>query len=393
MFPSILILGRQPALGLAELESLYGAQAIKPIGTNAVLVNVAPEDIAFSRLGGSIKLAKVLTELDFTDWSKTVDYLVQNVPKHLDYLPEGKLKFGVSTFNLPVGTQQINRATLSVKKAIKSAGRSVRVVPNTEPALNSAQVRHNQLTSDLGMELLLIKHGFKTILAQTVQEQDIDAYAARDQGRPWRDSKVGMLPPKLAQIILNIATATSTPTGTIVLDPFCGTGVVLQEALLAGFNAYGVDLEPRMSLDYATKNLEWLQNRVDLTKQTWRCELGDATSIQWQPFDVIACETYLGRPFSALPKPEVLKEVMQDVDTIHKKFLRNVADQTQTGFRMTIAVPAWKTPQGFLHLKSLDSLEEMGYTRLKFVHVSNEDLIYHRSDQVVARELITLIRK
>ncbi len=84
---------------------------------------------------------------------------------------------------------------------------------------------------------------------------------------------------------------------------------------------------------------------------------------------------------------------MQDVDTIHKKFLQNVARQTKPGFRLCIAVPAWKTKNGFQHLKTLDSLEELGYTRVSFAHARPKDLVYHREDQIVARELVVLIRK
>ena len=84
---------------------------------------------------------------------------------------------------------------------------------------------------------------------------------------------------------------------------------------------------------------------------------------------------------------------MQDVNLIHKRFLQNVARQTQSGFRMCIAIPAWKTPAGFKHLKVLDNLEDMGYNRIEFVHVRVEDLIYHREGQVVARELVVLVRK
>jgi tRNA (guanine10-N2)-dimethyltransferase len=193
-----------------------------------------------------------------------------------------------------------------------------------------------------------------------------------------------MLPPKLAQIIINLA---KPGAGSTVLDPFCGTGVVLQEALLMGRYAYGTDLEPRM-IEYTKKNLEWL---IGPAKQ--KLEVGDATSYTWESFDAIAAETYLGRPFSSTPSPTVLQEVMQDVDTIHRKFLKNVASQTKPGFRMCLAVPAWKTPQGFKHLKTLASLEEMGYTRVSFVHASNDELIYHRENQIVARELVTLIRK
>jgi tRNA G10 N-methylase Trm11 len=167
---------------------------------------------------------------------------------------------------------------------------------------------------------------------------------------------------------------------------------VLQEALLMGYSVYGTDIDERM-IDYSNQNLEWLAERKDFSGQTMLLETGDATSYDWQDFDAIACETYLGRPFSAPPKPEILQDVMQDVDTIHKKFLQNVAKQTEPGFRMCIAVPAWRTNSGFKHLKTLDKLEDLGYTRVSFVHADTRELIYHRENQVVGRELVTLIRK
>lgn len=390
MFTSILILGRQPRLGMAELESLYGPERLQPVGVSAVLLDEQPGDVAFQRLGGSIKLAKVLTELPTTDFSRLLDYIQKTIPEHLGYLPEGKVKFGLSVFGIQTNVAQLNRSTLSIKKTIRQTGHSVRVVPNNELSLNSAQVRHNQLTSPLGMELLLIRNGTSTILAQTVQEQDIEAYADRDQKRPKRDARVGMLPPKLAQIIINLANPSA---GSTVLDPFCGTGVILQEAILMELGAYGTDLEPKM-VDYTNANLKWLEDKTE-KRVTGATEVGDATSFVWKEveFQSIACETYLGRPFSTTPPQDVLQEVMQDVDTIHRKFLRNVAEQTPSGFRMCIAVPAWKTPNGFKHLKILDSLEEFGYNRVSFVHAEQEELIYHREGQIVARELVVLIRK
>lgn len=158
-----------------------------------------------------------------------------------------------------------------------------------------------------------------------------------------------------------------------------------------GFNALGTDLEPRM-VDYSTTNLAWLaQHQAHTGKAT--VEVGDATDYQWPEFDAVACETYLGRPFAHQPDEQTLQKVMQDTDTIHKKFLQNLAQQTKPGTRICIAVPAWHTPHGIQHLKTLDSLEELGYTRMSFVHAERKDLIYHRDGQIVGRELVTLIRK
>lgn len=390
MSQTLAIHGRQPALGRAELESLYGATALLPLGDVGSLIDLPADQIDFNRLGGSLKLARVLNTIDSVHWPDIEDYLAKTIPEHLQYVPEGKLKLGLSVYGLSVSADRLNASGLKLKKVIKAAGRSVRLIPNKQPELNSASVLNNKLTGPNGWELLLVKDGSKTWLAQTVHVQDIDAYAARDQARPKRDARVGMLPPKLAQIIINLA---NPPEGGKVLDPFCGTGVIAQEALIMKFDALGSDIDERM-VEYAWANMDWLCHHFPVNGTAVGFRVGDATSYQWtEGFDAIACETYLGRPFSATPKPAVLKEVMQDVDTIHRKFLKNVATQTRPGFRMCIAVPAWKTGRGFQHLKTLDSLEELGYTRVSFVHAGAEDLIYHREGQIVGRELVTLIRK
>jgi tRNA G10 N-methylase Trm11 len=391
MFASLCILGRQPALGLAELESLYGSEAIQPVGAQAVLVDLPPADIDHRRLGGTIKVCKVLTEIPSTDWNVITEYLVEHVPKHVCCLVPGKVKFGISVYDHKVNPRAINATGLSVKKASKAVERSMRVVPNKEQALNAAQVLNNKMTDELGMELVLVRNINKIILAQTTSVQDIDAYAARDQERPARDARVGMLPPKLAQTIINLAKPTKDSS---ILDPFCGTGVLLQEGVLMGNNVYGTDIEERM-IDYSRKNLDWLSQQYPdrLTDRTYLLEAGDACNFEWQDFDVIACETYLGRPFSTEPNQDKLREIIQDVDTIHRKFLKNVLTQTKPGFRMCIAVPAWHTKNGVKHLPMLDHLTDMGYTRISFVHSKNKDLVYHRENQIVGRELVALIRK
>lgn len=399
---SVFILGRQPAIGIAELESVLGAEHIRPISGQSVLSDVSPEDIPFARLGGSVRAAKILGRMDTAQWPEHVRSMAKYLRDRLPSLPDGKLKLGLSVFDLPVSSQQLFRSGLELKKICKQAGRSVRLVPNTEAALSSAQVLHNQLTGELGIEFVLIADGKHTWLAQTTQVQDITAYARRDQGRPKRDARVGMLPPKLAQTIVNLATAQTNPLyGAVVLDPFCGTGVVLQEAVMMGFDVYGSDLEPRM-VEYSDQNLRWLQQTVQtpVTQVTspdgryYQLEVGDATTHTWSPIpSIIACETYLGRPLSSWPNPETLQEIIGTCNVIIEKFLRNIGEQLPSGARLCVAVPAWRAPNGRLHhLPLLDHLEKMGYNRLKFEHIRDEDLVYYRPDQIVARELLVMIK-
>jgi tRNA G10 N-methylase Trm11 len=398
MSQAIAILGRQPALGLAELESLYGADHVQPVGRDgaAALVHLDAEAIAFDRLGGTIKLGKALTRLDATDWQKIEKHLEKAIVNHLQHVPEGKLKLGLSVYGLDVSVGRLNATGLTLKKIVRNASneqRSVRIVPNKTLELNSAQVLHNGLTKSHGYELLLIRDGSTTLLAQTIAVQDIDAYAARDQGRPKRDARVGMLPPKLAQTIINLATSDAAPADHVVLDPFCGTGVILQEALLMGFGIYGTDIEPRM-VEYSQKNLDWLDERQELLNPVRKLEVGDAANHQWNPAPgIVACEGYLGQPFSSLPSPEKLADVRSTCNLILKKFLQNIHGQLKPGSRLCVAVPAWQErPSRFLHLSALDHLEDLGYNRVSFKHVEQQDLVYARTDQIVARELLVLIR-
>ena len=385
-----MILGRQPALGVAELESLYGAAKVRLVGDHAAIVSHDTEHLDFTRLGGSVKACRLLTTLDTTDWNKLERYLLDTTPEHAGYVPDGKLTIGLSAIGLKVTPGKLNATGLSIKKAIRKASdRSVRLVPNVETELSSAQVLHNQLTGERGWELVLVADGTRTHLAQTYAVQDIDSYTLRDRGRPKRDAKVGMLPPKLAQIIINLA-AGEKSVG-IVLDPFCGTGVVLQEALLMGYDVYGTDLEPRM-VDYTGENLDWLDEQFDISGREMRIEAGDAISHTWEPIpDLVAGETYLGRPFTARPDRETLERNAGDCNQIIKKFLTNIHDQLAPGTRLCLAVPAWQTGKDhFKHLPLLDQLNDLGYERVSFEHVRPTDLLYYRTEQLVARELLVL---
>ncbi len=393
MDKSVAILGRQPELGLAELESLYGSNNITTYGRQACLINLDVSKIDFPRLGGTIRIARILTELPSSNWSDIEKYLIDNTPAHAEKV-DGKLVFGLSAFGVRVSPKQVAKTALLIKKAVKNSGHSVRMVPHKTAELGSAVVLYNKLTKGHNWELLVISDGKSAYLAQTSSIQDIDAYAERDQMRPMRDAKVGMLPPKLAQIIVNLSVNGSHESKQLILDPFCGTGVLLQEAMLMDYDIFGTDLEPRM-IQYTIDNLNWLDTKYPEHGDYRKIEIGDAANHKWKgarPITAVACETYLGQPLSSLPTSEHLSKIMYEVNLLHHKFLENIGSQIDSGTRLCLAVPAWRGKREFLHLPVLDHLEELGYTEVEFEHVSNQYLIYHRENQVVGRKLLVIIK-
>lgn len=411
---SLIILGRQSDLGVAELDSLYGESKINKVSSNAVVVDIDPCVFNFERLGGSTKFCKLLTSLDTTKYEEVEKFLVSVSPEQTKLMPEGKMTLGLSLYGFNLDYKQILSSAIKLKKSIQATGRSVRIVPNKTNELSAAQIIHNKLTSNRAWELVIVKSSNKVYIAQTIKVQDIEAYSKRDQARPYRDTQVGMLPPKLAQIIINLASKKleeqkllsicddeqlTQPDVKInnelkLLDPFCGTGVVLQEASLMGYKVIGSDISDRM-VEYTTNNLGWLKSKFKLPFQNdAEVLLGDATKYKWPKFDIIASETNLGKPLSSIPDSRELNDIITKANDIIEKFLINVAGQLRPGQRLCLAVPAWQySPNKFKHLPVIDLIEKMGYNFVDFKNISQEQLIYYRPGQSVARELLVITRK
>jgi tRNA G10 N-methylase Trm11 len=378
----IAILGRQPDIGLAELRQVYGLDKVQSLSSGNALVNA---DVNINRLGGSIKTASLLSTISIGNDQKILDHTQKEILKSLNGMPEGKLKLGISLYGIKVPTAKLNAFMLSIKKNIKKTGRSVRVIPNKSSALSSAQTLHNQLTSPLGIEVVIVRDGSKILLGRVNGVQDIDSYAFRDRSRPKRDAFVGMLPPKLAQIMINLS-GIDISKGKTILDPFCGTGVLLQEAALLGFDVYGTDLSEKM-VGYSTENMQWVQEKFRVNPEI-KILMGDAMTLTWkQPIDAVVCETYLGQPFSAPPNSNKLEQVVGNCNHIIENFLQNIHGQLKEDTPLCIAVPAWSDGnQNFTHLPLATSrgLAKLGYK------MTYQSLLYYREDQIVARQLLCL---
>ena len=386
----ISILGRQPTLGMAELEKLFSDTAW--FGKYSAIFEADNPDI--TELGGSQKLGLVTIENSGRKWQ---DVSVKIVQEYYSILKrsQGKITLGISAYGFDgVNPRDIQKTGIILKNKLKSEGVSLRLIPNQDPALSTATSHHNKLgLSDNKIELLVVSSGSgKIIVAESIGSQNITAYASRDQARPKRDAFVGMLPPKLAQIMINLALVEQKSPSVTLLDPFCGTGVILQEAALKGLSVYGTDLAEKM-VSYSRENLEWLSKTHHVTFNS-ELHTGNAIDTKWQqPINLVVTESYLGQPFSAPPSWPKLTEVMGNCDNIITAFLRNVGSQLAPGTPLCIAVPAWKQVDGsFSHLPIVDTLGKYGYKPHEFKNVSKNELLYFREDQVVARELLVMTK-
>jgi tRNA G10 N-methylase Trm11 len=376
---------------MAELERLYGAAHTKWFSDESAVVTT--DDFDFDRLGGSLKAGRVVLQLN-GGWGDISHAIIEHYIKAWDEV-DHKITLGISAYGFKTTARDVQKTGIILKQRLKKELVSVRLLPNEYPALNTAASHHNKLgLSPNKVELLIVRAGNgAVIVAESVGAQNISAIAARDQARPHTDAFVGMLPPKLARIMVNLSGVTPSAEHA-VLDPFCGTGVILQEALLDGFTVHGTDLSDKM-VDYTTKNLTWFQHKARPRGAVGIIRQGDAMDHLWEmPVHAVVSEAYLGQPFSAPPRPEKLTEVRGNCNHIISSFLANAARQFSAGTPFVLAIPAWRDSKGnFTHLPLAGSLSKFGLERVALKNVRNDELLYYRETQVVARELLILVKK
>lgn len=387
----VFVLGRQPEISLAELQAVYRRTPKLLAGHLAGLDIEQETALATAKnLGSIVKVAELISD------SFTLDAdSIARLTHHLFSQTAGKITLGVSYYGSSAKSKLTANFSRAMRVSLEQSGHSVRLVPSEQAALSTATVLHNKLAigNPKKVELLLTPapSNHRLVVAKAIYVQDIGAYTLRDRGRPRRDTRNGMLPPKLAQTMINLARGACQLTRpTNLLDPFCGTGVILQEAGLMGLTTYGSDNNPRM-IKCTQTNLDWLARRYRLASRP-RLTIADATDFSWQQWlapnrlELIASETYLGRPYTDPPHPSELKPNLHDCNVIIGKFIANLSPQLPSGAGICLGVPAWYIRD---HIHHLPCLAELPRHRLRSV-TTGANLIYHRPDQVVGRELLVL---
>ncbi|MGE5425637.1 MAG: TRM11 family SAM-dependent methyltransferase [Bacillota bacterium] len=385
------ILGTHPDWSVAEIASLLGEQGL--FWENERILIKKGADIAaanlINTLGGTTKIARIET---FFPESTPIAALAKACSKIIvekGARGQGKLVFGISD-NGVGGKFSVERLGLSIKRELKEAGVSSRLVTSREKELSTVVVGQNKLITK-GAELIFFKHGRDIFIAMTLAVQPYKDLSRRDFGRPARDDHSGMLPPKLAQMLINFAG--QRQRDDLLLDPFCGSGTIITEAMLMGYmNLVGTDLSEKAVKDSRT-NGEWIRELYNLEVRP-KFYIKNATKLNqyFKPktVDTIVTEPYLG-PQRGLNDVAATKE---ELERLYSDALNNFFDILKPGGRV---VMVWPVFFGREYLKpTLDRWKPVSALPEKFKHLSwvkqtyRGTLLYHREGQRVWRELVIL---
>ncbi len=378
----IAITGRETNLALAELEAVFGQIA----SLSKEVVGIELENLSYERLehiGFTKKFAQTVKE------SVSLDVLANEIANAMLGDTEGtsKLSFGISWYcNKPANRRSYLDLAKKVKKQIQAHNRSARFIqPKEDFALNAAQIHYNNLFKK-GCEIILYGNAYQPSIAITRWAFNPSLYSHRDYDRPARSAKVGMFPPKLAQVLINLASPKHTD---IICDPFCGSGVVLQEGMYAGYNVVGSDNSEDMVVA-SQKNLDWFSKEFH-PKNTFVLSQGDARNFTAPKSSfVVVSEGYLGPGLSEKPNHALLQPITTNLEKLYLDFFKCLVVQPNKPRAIVITLPFWQTTTGISYLNVIDQITDLGYTIRQFNSVNSAQLLYRRSQQIVGRQVLVV---
>jgi tRNA G10 N-methylase Trm11 len=371
------LLWREPFLSLAELESIFWnllrAESFAIIETERETV-----DMYKNSLGGTIKVALIHNE-----WLKKNEILPLVIKKIAEKAQEGKkLRIAIDSF-----VPALNSLVFKAKDALKEQWYSIRVVQHDNGRTKTATTIHEKLIEQ-GIELIIYSDKSWFILAETIWIQDIESYSQRDMERD-RSMTVGMMPPKIAQIMINMATRGDR--NMIIWDPFCGLGTTLIEALHSGFtHLKWSDIEPKMT-ETTQKNIESQKGVISADIETF---ILDATQIDTHIIDkwtAIVTEWMLGKNFTShtITQQLAFKERKELID-LYSWFLSSAYNNKNIK-SLCCCLPFWNIGNETLYMPEISALSR-DWTVATLCIRGKRYLSHMRPGQCVGREIILLTR-
>ncbi len=328
MVSYLFVLGRDKNLSLLELVSYlkrkdFSHKIIKITDTYAEIEikNFNPYS-SIKELGGIVKIA------EFFDINKI-------------QIEKNKITFGLTIFynDIRLISQLYDLFKKEKVKAFQKKPREVFFSPKESKKLD--------------FELFV----FKNKIARVIVNSNPSEFKERDEKRPYFD-KLKVTSLRLSKILVNLSQVKENET---LLDPFAGTGSILQEAMLMGIDVVGTDIDKK-SVEGTIKNLEWIKNKYRL-KSNFKIYNIDNREIDKFIDGVggVATEPYFGPFFLKIPKYEEIIKLIVQLEKIYYDLLVKLKKILSKNKLIVFPIPVYKTTKGRVTFDFESILKELGF--------------------------------
>lgn len=358
------VLGRNPELSKAEIYFYLFSKNIffKEIFAekNLLFLDLNTDfNLKISDLGGTIKLGNF--------------FIFKNEKEFYHYLNNNELiledKFSYSVLGNISEELFINKFKKDKKKAIlRRKGRKIRFQDDSFSFLFNVDFEI------LALNKREIFFGIVNQIYDSSMDEKIDML------RPVRRQELS-ISPRLSKIMINLA---GLNKGDLMLDPFCGAGSILMQALLKEINCLGVDKDS-FAIDSARKNLDWLKRTFGFNAN-YELIKTNSLKIKKSGFDGIVFEPFLGH---LLRKNPTMKEKIFLIKDFEKKiipFLDKFKKIKKPKARIVMTMPYFSDIQVKLtYLESSSGLKTLSLNGIKFP--INEE----RKENFLNRQIVVLV--
>ena len=263
---------------------------------------------------------------------------------------------------------------MEIKKELRGLGISSRLVVSREKSLSAVIVKKEKVIDFIITE---------KIIGKTCAVQEFEEYSKRDYKRPRSDARSGMLPPKLARIMVNLA---GNNRDKIILDPFCGSATLLMEAMTVGYNKIiGSDLSKK-AVEDSKLNMDWLASELKLDNPNYQIYNIDVKNISQKldssSIDVISTEPYLGPPISGNEDEKQITGIKKDLEKLYISSFTEFKKILKPKGKIVIVFPSWHINNKIYKLDIEKNIYQLGFKRL-----DKDRLVYKREKQKVWRNI------
>jgi len=384
----LFISGKNWILSLAELTAYFSARnnkfEVQYFSREFFVINLEKSitPSAMADLGGTIKIGQPKTTLPtqivkeaFLNKNKHTQkqiaqtLIASNIPS--DMRPEKGL-FGVSVYFTdnafsPMSGRMQRFIGGTIKDELTTQGKKANFMgysaERKQAQLSHVEVLKKNLVENQA-EVLFCIGKTETWIATTIAVHNPFEFQKRDVFKP-NQRVIFAMPPRLARIMVNLSVCTE---GKTLLDPFCGVGTILQEALMEKATVVGMDVNP-WCVKATEENLEWVTREYELVDADFRVLLGDvgriAEKVGLESVDCIVSEPDLGPALREVPTGPYAQKIIEKLEPLFFGFIEEAYRTLKPKGHLVLVTPYIKTRSNKAVTMPIgDQLESVGFKRI-----------------------------
>ena len=375
-------LWREFKLSIAEISKIFPTAKIAYVSKEILILDNIDKDEILSKakkLGWTIKIIEV----------KEVFWDIENIlEENLNTAWfEWKYNYAINQFWIKKALKDILKTS---KKVIKSAWLNPRFINGDFKNTSSvAIIKEALVKKETDFNFIFAED--KTFFGHTIFVQDIYGYSNRDYGK-LRDMNIGMLPPKLAQMMINLS------SGTKIYDPFVWLWTVLIESVyMWNKEVFGSDLNERM-VQTSNENLQKLQKDFSFKHLIFKQNAKYIHEIEiWVNNLSIVSEWYLWEIMTKnnINYERILAQRSKLADLYEWFF--NWLKKLNFKWNIVISFPFWEIKWKYFYFEEIYDIIESNCIvnkllpeNIEFLETKAWSLLYKRDSQLVWREIFCL---